>query len=255
MEKKKCGFLGSQAKKMNLIRISKLLSEKGLCSRREADRYIEAGWVKVDGEIVKELGSRARRDQKIELSHQAQNSQLSKLTIILNKPVGFISHLDDEKKFKPASSLITPENFFGKNDPGRINIEGLAPAGRLDIDSTGLLVLTQDGVVAKKIIGENIVIEKEYLVRVDGELSEHALGLLNHGLSLDGYKLKPAKVFWQNDDQLSFTLIEGRNRQIRKMCDLVGLKVTSLKRVRIGNVKLGSLPLGKWRLLGQNENF
>ena len=116
-------------------------------------------------------------------------------------------------------------------------------------------MLTQDGVVAKKIIGENIVIEKEYLVRVDGELSEHALGLLNHGLSLDGYKLKPAKVFWQNDDQLSFTLIEGRNRQIRKMCDLVGLKVTSLKRVRIGNVKLGSLPLGKWRLLGQNENF
>lgn len=240
---------------MELIRISKLLSEKGLCSRREADRYIEAGWVTVDGKVVKELGTRARRDQKVELNQQAKKIQSSKITIILNKPVGYISHLDDEKKFKPASSLVTYENFHGNDYPKKFNIDTLAPAGRLDIDSTGLLVLTQDGIIARNIIGENIVIEKEYLVRVEGNLSESGMELLNHGLILDGYKLKQAKVFWQNDEQLSFTLIEGRNRQIRRMCEQVGLKVINLKRVRIGNVKLSNLPLGKWRLLGQNENF
>ena len=131
----------------------------------------------------------------------------------------------------------------------------MAPAGRLDIDSSGLLVLTQDGRVAKKIIGENVVVEKEYLVRVEGNLSDDNLKLLNHGLSLEGYALKPAKVFWQNKDQLSFTLIEGRNRQIRKMCQLVGLRVKGLKRVRIGNVSLGSLPLGCWRFIDSEEIF
>ena len=131
----------------------------------------------------------------------------------------------------------------------------MAPAGRLDIDSSGLLVLTQDGRIAKKIIGENVIVEKEYLVRVEGNLSDDKLKLLNHGLSLEGNALKPAKVFWQNKDQLSFTLIEGRNRQIRKMCQLVGLRVKGLKRVRIGNVSLGSLPLGFWRFVDSEENF
>ena len=192
------------------------------------------------------------------LKKKASVIQASKATVILNKPVGYISHLDDDKEFVPASSLIVPENFHSKGQASqnaRFNTTGLAPAGRLDIDSSGLLILTQDGRIAKQIIGENTLIEKEYLVRIEGSLSVDALKLLNHGLTLEGYKLKPAKVFWQNNDQLSFTLIEGRNRQIRKMCELVGVKVIGLKRVRIGNVRLGDLAIKHWRFLDPNENF
>ena len=134
-------------------------------------------------------------------------------------------------------------------------MRGLAPAGRLDIDSQGLLVLTQDGRIAKQLIGEDSQIEKEYLVRVDGQLSEKDLKLLNHGLSLDGARLKPAKVSWQNKDQLRFILKEGKKRQIRRMCELVGLKVVGLKRVRIGKVRLGDLPQGEWRYLRPDERF
>ena len=240
------------------VRISKILSEKGLCSRREADRYIEQGLVLLDGEVVSELGTRAFRSQKVELMKKASSIQASKATVILNKPVGYISHLDDEKEFTPASSLITSDNFYINNNirqNSRFNTTGLAPAGRLDIDSSGLLVLTQDGRIAKQIIGENAIIEKEYLVRIDGTLNDTSMDLLNHGLSLDDYKLKPAKVFWQNEDQLSFTLIEGRHRQIRRMCDLVGVTVVGLKRVRIGNVRLGDIPTKRWRFLNSNESF
>ncbi|RYG62767.1 pseudouridine synthase, partial [bacterium] len=132
---------------------------------------------------------------------------------------------------------------------------GLAPAGRLDIDSTGLLVLTQDGRVAKQLIGENSSVEKEYLVRVEGRLSDEGLARLRHGLSLDGVKLRPAQVSWQNEDQLRFVLREGRKRQIRRMCETVGLYVTGLKRVRSGKVLLGGLPPGQWRYLRPDESF
>ncbi|MCF8177968.1 MAG: pseudouridine synthase, partial [Sulfuritalea sp.] len=134
-------------------------------------------------------------------------------------------------------------------------VRGLAPAGRLDIDSTGLLVLTQDGRVARQLIGDDSKVEKEYLVRVDGSLDARGLALLNHGLELDGKKLRPAKVAWANPDQLRFVLTEGRKRQIRRMCEQVGLRVTGLKRVRIGQVRLGDLPLGHWRLLRESEAF
>ena len=133
------------------------------------------------------------------------------------------------------------------------------PAGRLDIDSVGLLVLTQDGRIAKQLIGEDSTVDKEYLVRVQyskpGKLPDSDLKRLNHGLILDGKALKPAKVRWQNDDQLSFTLNEGKKRQIRRMCELVGLKVIGLKRVRIGGIKLGDLPTGQWRYLRPDEQF
>jgi len=242
---------------MEKVRVSKILSELGLCSRREADQHIQNGHVLVDGQVVNELGAKASRDQKIILNKAGLQKQTQKLTILLNKPVGYISHYDDEKKYKPALSLIDKENFYGEKNtlPTKFNLKGMAPAGRLDIDSTGLLILTQDGVIAKEIIGEQSQIEKEYLVRVEGSLSDDNLKLLNYGLSLDEKKLKPAKVFWQNKDQLSFTLTEGRYRQIRRMCELVGLKVVALKRVRIGQVRLKDLPLGQWRLKSDHEKF
>ena len=247
---------------MEQVRISKILSELGLCSRREADKYIEQGLVLLDGKVVDELGTKACRSQKVELLKKARLNQSLKATVILNKPVSYISHLDDDKEFTPASSLITPDNYYNlnlettSNRNPIFNREGLAPAGRLDIDSSGMLVLTQDGRIAKKIIGEESAdIEKEYLVRVEGAINDDDMKLLNHGLTLDDYELKPAKVNWQNKDQLNFVLIEGRNRQIRKMCELVGLKVNGLKRVRIGNVRLNDLPEGKWRFLSEEESF
>lgn len=242
---------------MEKVRVSKLLSERGLCSRREADSYIEQGLVTVDGEIIHELGTRAFRHQTIELRSGARRQQEQRLTVLLNKPVGYISHLDDEEQYKPAASLIVPANQFAQavNQTERTNFRGLAPAGRLDIDSSGLLVLTQDGRIAKLLIGEDSPIEKEYLVRVSGTLSDAGLRSLQHGLSLDGKALKPAKVSWQNEDQLRFVLREGRKRQIRRMCELVNLTVIGLKRVRIGQVVLGSLPSGQWRLLGKQERF
>jgi 23S rRNA pseudouridine2604 synthase len=131
----------------------------------------------------------------------------------------------------------------------------LAPAGRLDIDSVGLIVFTQDGRIAKQLIGQDSQIEKEYLVRVEGTLSAEGLEKLNFGLSLDGQPLKRAKVSWQNEDQLRFALREGKKRQIRRMCELVGLKVTGLKRIRIGSVVLGKLAEGQWRYLRADERF
>jgi 23S rRNA pseudouridine2604 synthase len=243
---------------MEKIRLSKLMSEQGLCSRREADDYIAKGWVKVDGEVVSELGFKILPTQKITLEKAAQAKQQGRVTILLNKPVGYVSG-QAEEGHKPAILLLDAATRWEQDTaPHRFHrsqMLGLAPAGRLDIDSTGLLVLTQDGRVAKQLIGEDSPIEKEYLVRVQGQLVGNGLALLNHGLSLDGKKLKPARVSWLNDDQLRFILQEGKKRQIRRMCELVGLKVTALKRVRIGKVKLGDLPQGQWRYLGEDEKF
>lgn len=243
---------------MEKVRLSKLMSEQGICSRREADRYIENGWVMVDGVQVTELGSKIFPGQKISLNKSAQAQQQAQVTVLLNKPVGYVSG-QAEDNYQPAVVLIKPESHWAEDAAGvkfsAQHLRGLAPAGRLDIDSQGLLVLTQNGRIAKQLIGEDSQIEKEYLVRVSGKLVEGGLALLNHGLALDGQKLKPAKVAWQNEDQLRFILKEGKKRQIRRMCELVGLKVTGLKRVRIGKIRLGNLPVGQWRYLRADEIF
>jgi len=252
-----------------LPRLSKRISELGLASRREADEWIAAGWVQVDGEVVDTLGARVRPGQRIEIDPRARRAQAGLVTILLHKPVGYVSG-QAEDGYRPAIVLVTPENRW-RGDHARIEfsraqLRGLAVAGRLDIDSTGLLVLTQDGRVARQLIGAESPIEKEYLVRVTwadarraGPLNEafpaDRLQLLRHGLALDGVQLKPAKVSWQNEDQLRFVLREGRKRQIRRMCEAVGLKVTGLKRVRIGSVALGALPAGQWRYLRGDESF
>jgi len=243
---------------MEKVRISKLMSERGLCSRREADSYIERGWVKVDGVVVSELGARAFPNQVITLQRAAQVQQTSRVTILINKPVGYVSG-QAENGYTPAVALVDASTRYAQDRSplrfSRMHLQGLAVAGRLDIDSQGLLILTQDGRVARQLIGEDSDVDKEYLVRVQGRLDERGLALLNHGLSLDGKPLKPAQVRWQNADQLCFVLREGKKRQIRRMCELVGLRVVGLKRVRIGRVKLGDLPPGQWRYLSDNERF
>lgn len=241
--------------KQEKIRLNKAMAMKGLCSRREADEYIAKGLVLVDGEPVSELGMKVFEHQKIELVEKAQRKQSSKATIILNKPVGYVSG-QPEDDHKPAVVLITRENQFeGEESLKREHFDGLAPAGRLDIDSRGLLVFTQNGTVAKQLIGEDSNIEKEYLVRVQGTVTPEIIKKLEFGLSLDGKPLKRAKIRQTRDDFLVFVLTEGRKRQIRRMCELVGLQVLSLLRLRIGNVILDDLPEGKWRFLSVDEKF
>lgn len=234
------------------------MAQRGLCSRREADRYIERGLVLVDGVRISELGTKISPDADIRLTQEGLARQQTQVTILINKPVGYVSG-QAEDGYKPASTLISAKTRWKEDRSPRkfipTQLKGLEPAGRLDIDSTGLLVLTQDGRIAKKIIGEDSEVDKEYLVRVTGQLTESGLKLLNHGLSLDGKKLKPAKVSWQNEDQLKFILHEGKKRQIRRMCELVGLKVVGLKRIRIGRIMLGNLPPGQWRYLADNDRF
>lgn len=239
------------------LRLSKRMAQLGLCSRREADAYIEQGWVKVNGQTA-QLGQKITLSDRIDLEKEAHELQAKRVTILLNKPVGFVS-AQAEHNYKPAVTLVTKENHWVE-DRSRTTFSNqhsynLAPAGRLDIDSTGLLILTQDGRIARQVIGEDAATEKEYLVRVQGTLSEEGLRLLNHGLSLDEKALKPAQVVWQNKDQLRFILHEGKKRQIRRMCELVGLKVVGLKRIRIGQITLGALPQGQWRYLGENEKI
>ena len=244
------------------VRLSKRMSELGLCSRREADEWIEKGWVRVDGKIVSQLGSKVLPEQKITVDKLASREQAGKVTILLNKPVGYVSG-QAEDGYKPAVSLISEATHW-KDDPSKekfrpSQLRHLVPAGRLDIDSVGLLVLTQDGRIAKQLIGEQSTTDKEYLVRVryqkPGRLPDSDLERLRHGLKLDGKPLMPAKVNWQNEDQLRFVLREGKKRQIRRMCEAVGLKVVGLKRIRIGKVRLGNLPPGQWRYLGPDETF
>ncbi len=243
------------------VRVSKLITERGLASRREADEWIEAGWVKVAGRSVI-LGQRVAPDAEIHIDPRASTQQARHVTVLLHKPIGYVSG-QPEDGHEPALRLVRPANHW-PGDTSRIefhpgHLRSLAPAGRLDIDSTGLLVFTQDGRIAKLLVGEQTRAEKEYLVRVrfthEGGLPEASLERLRHGLDLDGQALRPARVSWQNEEQLRIVLREGKKRQIRRMCELVGLEVLGLKRVRIGSVSLGPLPPGQWRYLRDDERF
>ncbi len=266
-------------------RLNKRMAELGMASRREADDWIARGWVRVNGQPA-EMGMQVSASDRIEISKQAQGQQANQVTILLNKPMGIVSG-QAEDGHQPAITLIQPQHRWA-DDNARFffhpkQLQSLVPAGRLDIDSIGLLVLTQDGRVARQLIGEDSVMEKEYLVRVryqgsagsdsgarqldeiderdpvtsnvQGVFPTEQIERLRHGLSLDGQTLKPAKVSWQNPEQLRVVLTEGKKRQIRRMCELVGLKVVGLKRVRIGKVMLGNLPLGQWRYLAPHERF
>ena len=248
------------------LRLNKRMAELGLCSRREADDWIERGWVRVDGAPAT-MGQQVSPQARITVERQARDQQADRVTILLHKPVGYVSG-QAEDGHSPAVTLVQARNHW-RGDPSQrrfqpAQLRGLAPAGRLDIDSVGLLILTQDGRIARQLIGEDSDVEKEYLVRVaygdtrervQEAVPQQAIARLRHGLSLDGHALKPAQVEWQNPEQLRFVLKEGRKRQIRRMCELVGLQVVGLKRIRIGRVMLGHLPVGQWRYLGPDEGF
>ena len=234
------------------IRVNKWLAQSGVCSRREAEALIAQGLVQVNGERVDDVGRKIENGQTLVLSDRAQAQLDAKLTVLLNKPIGYVSSQPEGDQV-PAIRLIRLPNLWGeaKKIPGGWN--NLAPIGRLDMDSRGLLMLSEDGVIAKAIIGPESEVEKEYVVTVKGRIDRPKIAKLRHGLELDDRQLKPAKVTLEDTQVLRFVLIEGRNRQIRRMCDLVELEVTDLVRVRIGPIKLGDLPEGKWRPISEAE--
>lgn len=237
-------------------RISKLLAAKGLCSRREADEYIKRGWVLLDGRPVTELGTKALPTQDIRLAKSAERVQSKSVTILLHKPPGYVSG-QPEGNYKSARDLISAQTQErGDNEPGFTPhmLAGLAPAGRLDISARGLQVYTQDGRVARQLIGEGNV-EREYIIRIEGEISRAKLDRLKGGIALDGKMVKPSSVMQINPNQFTMVISGTGHRHLWRMVEAVALKPIAMKRVRIGNVRLGGLDPGKWRLLRPNEKF
>jgi 23S rRNA pseudouridine2604 synthase len=233
-------------------RVNRWLAQSGVCSRREAEALIAEGLVSIDGLTVEDAGRKIERGQTLTLSDKAQQTLGQALTVMIHKPVGVVSSQPDPGQI-PAVRLLTRQALVGAADtiPGRDS--RLAPVGRLDMDSRGLLILSEDGVVAKAVIGPESELEKEYLVRVHGDLTKDKINSLRFGLALDGRQLKRARVDNLGSNKLKFILTEGRNRQIRRMCELVGLTVSDLLRVRVGPILLGDLPEGGWRPLTAQE--
>jgi len=230
------------------VRLNKWLAQSGVVSRRAADGLIADGRVRINGSVVNDAGRRVQTADVVEID----GAEEAGATWVLNKPVGFVS-AQPEFDQVPAARLLNAHQRFGTfgDPPGRD--ASLAPLGRLDQDSRGLLLLSTDGVLAKAVIGPASRLDKEYLVRARGPLDARGLGLLRHGLELDGRRLKPAQVSIVEDGVLRFILTEGRKRQIRRMCAAVSLEVLDLQRIRIGPLRLGELPEGRWRVLSAEE--
>lgn len=231
------------------VRVNKWLAQEGVCSRREAEAAIAGGRVAIDGARVDDPGRKIEPGQTLALENDAAPAPMS---FVLNKPIGYVS-AQPEGAQVPAARLLTRANLVGACERMPTSRTSLAPLGRLDQDSRGLLILSEDGVLAKALIGEDSVLDKEYLVRVEGAVNGDKLARLRHGLRLDGKPLKPAKIDELAPGLVRLVLNEGRKRQIRRMCDLVGLKVIDLQRVRIGPLSLGDLPEGRWRELTTQE--
>ncbi len=231
--------------KDNKIRLQKHLSECGIASRRKAEELIAAGKVKINGHIA-EIGSKVdpKRD-KVTVRGRAVVPVNEKVYIMLNKPRGFVTTMSDELGRKTVSDLVA--------DAGA----RIIPVGRLDRDSEGLLILTNDGDFANKLTHPSSHVNKTYRVTVKGAAEEEQLLKMKEGILLDGRKTLPCDCFVaeRKPDRtvLIFVLNEGRNRQIRRMCEAVGLEVLRLKRTEIAGVKLGMLPQGKWRPLNERE--
>ena len=233
-------------------RVNRWLAQAGVCSRREAEALIGRGLVSIDGVTVVDAGHKIAPGQTLVLADAAQSDLAASMTVIVHKPVGIVS-AQPEAGQVPAARLLTRANLIGEAPTIPDRDTRLAPVGRLDMDSRGLLILSEDGVVAKAVIGPASELEKEYLVRVDAPVEPRALALLRHGLELDDRQLKPAKVTLLEPRQMRIVLTEGRNRQIRRMCELVGLAVTDLFRVRVGPLRIAGLPEGRWRVLTVEE--
>ena len=239
-----------------LERVAKLMAARGLCSRREAERLIDAGCVVVDGEPVLAQGAKAAADADIRVTDAGERLLGGRATVLLHKPVGVVS-TQPEPGQTPAWKLIRAAARRGEVDPSTLRSlladpQSLSAAGRLDRASRGLLILTQDGTVARRVIGGHGV-EKEYLVRTDPPASDGQVRKLNGPMRLDGEPLLPMRVSRVDASTLRFVLVEGKKHQIRRCARTVGLAVTDLFRVAVGPLALGDLPEGCWRVASAAE--
>ena len=225
---------------MAKMRLQKFLSAAGICSRRKGEEYIKAGWVKVNGNIVTELGVKVDPDNDIvEVDNSAIESHTVSVYIALNKPKGYVSSCGQADE-KIVLDLVNIS-------------ERIYPIGRLDKDSTGLLLLTNDGYLHHRLTHPSFKHEKEYVVTVARPLPDGALRKLAGGLPMMGTRTLPARVKRISGRRFRVVLQEGKNRQIRRMVRKVGHQVVALKRVRIANIKLGDLESGSWRYLTGKE--
>ena len=232
------------------IRLSKRLIELVGCSRREAELFIEGGWVTVDGEVIDEPQFKVDA-QKVALDPEAKAVAPEPVTILLHTPAG----LDDDS----ALQLITPgtlseEHRFGKR-PLKGHFLRLSPISTLQANASGLMVFSQDWKVLRKLTDDRSKIEQEYVVEISGEMVAHGLNRLTHGLTYKGKDLPPVKASWQNENRLRFAMKNPQPGIIALLCEAVGLKVVAIRRIRIGGVSMGKLPEGQWRYLSSKEKF
>ena len=220
------------------VRINKYLADSGKCSRRQADKLIEDGLVTIDGKVA-QLGDRVLPGMQVSVQGEKLSTNIKRKYIMLNKPVGIVCTADPNEPDNVVSFIDHDDRKY--------------PIGRLDKDSEGLLLLTNDGDIVNKILRASEKHEKEYEVRVDKPVNYDFVKKMEGGVKILGTTTLPCKVVKTGDRSFSITLTQGLNRQIRRMCEALGYEVKSLKRVRIMHLRLGNLKLGKWRNLSPTE--
>ncbi|NLL73453.1 MAG: 23S rRNA pseudouridine(2604) synthase RluF [Clostridiales bacterium] len=220
------------------MRINKFLSESGICSRREADKHIADGKVKIDGKQAV-IGSKVMPGNKVTFNGRPVKNKEKRVLIALNKPVGIVSTTDRRDPNNIVDFVNHPKRIF--------------PIGRLDKDSEGLILLTNDGDIVNLILRERYGHEKEYIVTVNKEITKEFVTKMSEGVPILGTVTKPCKIIMINKNTFRIILTQGLNRQIRRMCEYLGYKVTKLVRVRIINIDLGRLKTGTWRNISDKE--
>jgi 23S rRNA pseudouridine2604 synthase len=232
------------------IRLDKRLASQIPCSRSEAAQYIECGFVKVDGEVVEEPGFRVLAEQQVELMPEANLAAVDPVTILLHKPA--------EMDIDACLKLLTSDNHAADDHSGihfiKRHLKDLELTDTLGMQSSGLLIYTQDFRIARKLIKDAASVEQEYIVETAGDIAEDGLQQLNKGIQQNG-KLMPVKVSWQSDHKLRFAFKGVQRGQVADMCEKVGLEVLAMKRIRIGRIPMSSLAQGKWRYLTGYEKF
>ncbi len=223
-------------------RLNKFIASCGICSRRKADELIQSGIIKVNGQVVKDLGVKVSLEDKVELDGKTISKEEKKVYLMLNKPVGYVTTASDEKGRKNVLDLIYED-------------VRVYPIGRLDMYTEGLLLLTNDGDFANKLMHPKFEIDKRYVVTTDTKVTRQMLETLRNGVNIGDYVTREAKVEKIDEENISITIHEGKNRQVRRMCEAVGIKVLKLKRTNYGPLSLGELPVAKYRHLTDFELY
>ncbi len=233
-------------------RLQKFLANSGICSRRKAEQAILEGKVKVNGKVILELGTKIDpAKDKIEFENKLVQSQVEKIYILLNKPIGYVTTVKDQFNRPTIMELL--------NKNGRPLKTSVVPVGRLDMYTSGALILSNDGDFIFKITHPKHEINKTYQVTLKGIVTENEIESLKNGVDIGDYITKPAKVKIMKIDKekqisrVEIQIHEGKNRQVRRMCEAVGKKVLALHRSKIGNIDVKDLKLGQWRYLKQEE--